>query len=62
MDAPPDAPTDGPTDGPTAFTNAPSMLIDSYVPIGLLDQILTANKHSLSLEYERVKAVRGDQG
>ena len=60
MDAPPDAPTDGPTDGPTAFTNAPSMLIDSYVPIGLLDQILIANKHSLSLEDKCTKVVRSD--
>ena len=38
------------------------MLTDGHTPIGLLDQILTANKYSLSLEDERMKAVRGDQG
>ena len=58
----PAALTDVPTDSPTALTDAPSALTDSYTPVGLLDQILTANKHSLSLEYKRVKAVRGDQG
>ena len=58
----PAALTDAPTDGPTALTDAPSALTDGHAPVGLLDQILTANKHSLSLEYERTKAVRGDQG
>ena len=51
---------DTPTDSPTALTDAPLVLIDSYTLIGLLDQILTANKHSLSLEDERTKAMRGD--
>ena len=47
---------------PAALTDAPSVLTDGHAPVGLLDQILTANKHSLSLEDERAKAVRGDQG
>ena len=44
------------------LVDTPSVLIDGYTPVGLLDQILIANKHSLSLEDERMKAVRGDQG
>ena len=38
------------------------MLTDEHTPVGLLDQILAANKHSYSLEDERAKAVRGDLG
>ena len=52
--------TDVPTDSPTALIDAPLVLTDGYIPIGLLDQILIANKHSLSLEDKRVKAMRGD--
>ena len=54
-------PIDAPTDGPTALTDAPLVLTDGYTLVGLLDQILIANKHSLSLEDECIKAVRGDQ-
>ena len=62
---PPATLTDPPatlTDPPTVRTDTPSVLTDGHAPVGLLDQILTANKHSLSLEDERAKAVRGDQG
>ena len=53
--------TDVPTDSPITFIDAPLVFTDGYTLIGLLDQILTANKHSLSLEDERIKAVRSDQ-
>ena len=46
----------------TALTDAPSVLTDGHTPVGLLDQILAANKHSHSLEDERAKAARGDPG
>jgi hypothetical protein len=46
-------------------TNSPEasvILTDGYVPLNLIDHILTANKQSPSLEDKRAKAIRGDQG
>jgi hypothetical protein len=45
-------------------TNSPEasvILTNGYVPLDLIDHILTANKQSPSLEDERAKAMRGDQ-
>ena len=51
-----------PTDARAAPTDAPSVLIDRHTPVGLLNQILAANKHSYSLKDEQAKAVKGDLG
>jgi hypothetical protein len=45
------------TNSPEAFV----VLTDGYVPLNLIDHILTANKQSPFLEDERAKAIRGDQ-
>jgi hypothetical protein len=42
-------------------TDAPIVSTNGHAPLDLIDQILTANKTSTSLEDERAKAVRGDQ-
>ena len=63
--APITAPTDARTaltDARTAPTDASTVLMDGHTPVGLLDQLLAANKHSHSLEDERAKAARGDPG
>jgi hypothetical protein len=47
-----------------SFINSPKasvILTDSYVPLNLIDHILTANKQLPSLEDKRAKAIRGDQ-
>jgi hypothetical protein len=47
---------------PVAAPNtAPELVLDGHTPLDLIDQILTANKQSLSLDDERAKAARGDQ-
>jgi hypothetical protein len=49
---------------PVLETNSPkasAVLTDGYVPLDLIDHILTANKQSPFLEDERAKAIRGDQ-
>ena len=56
------APITAPTDARTAPTDASTVLTDGHTPVGLLDQLLAANKHSHSLEDERAKAARGDPG
>ena len=38
------------------------VLTDGHTPVGLLDQILTANKHLYSLKDKRAKAARDDLG
>jgi hypothetical protein len=46
------------------FTNSPKasvVLTNGHVPLNLINHILTANKQSSSLAYERAKAIRGDQ-
>jgi hypothetical protein len=43
------------------FPEASVVLTDGYVPLDLIDYILTVNKQSSSLEDERAKAMRGDQ-
>ncbi len=40
----------------------PLVRTHGHAPLDLIDQILTANKHSPSLRDERAKAIRGDQG
>ena len=63
--APITAPTDARTaltDARTAPADASTVLTDGHTPVGLLDQILTANKHSYSLEDKQAKAARGDLG
>ena len=50
------------TDARTALTDVFIVLTDEHTPVGLLDQILAANKHSYSLEDKRAKAVRDDLG
>ena len=42
------------------ITDMLSILIDSYILVDLLDQIIAANKQSRSLDDEHVKAVRGN--
>jgi hypothetical protein len=47
-----------------ALINSPKasvVLTDSYVPLNLINYILTANKQSPSLKDKRAKAIRGDQ-
>jgi hypothetical protein len=44
-------------------TNSPKacvILTNSYVPLNLINHILTANKQSPSLEDKRAKAIKGD--
>ena len=42
-------------------SETPAVLTNRHAPLDLIDQILTANKQSPSLEDQRAKAVRGDQ-
>jgi hypothetical protein len=49
---------------PVSETNSPKasvVLINGYVPLNLINHILTANKQSPSLEDKRAKAIKGDQ-
>jgi hypothetical protein len=41
--------------------DAPAVLTNGHTPLDLINQILTANKQSLSLKNKRAKAARGDQ-
>jgi hypothetical protein len=49
---------------PVLETNSPKasvILTNSYVPLNLINHILTANKQSSSLKDKRAKAIKGDQ-
>jgi hypothetical protein len=45
---------------PIDSTKASVILTNGYVPLNLINHILTANKQSPSLEDERAKAIKGD--
>jgi hypothetical protein len=43
------------------FSEASVVLINSYVPLNLINHIFTANKQSPSLKDKRAKAIKDDQ-